>query len=113
MRKTIFLCLLFPVFAAAQVNRSAKEYAVENIEGYVQTKLFKDQPYKSVSFGDLKAYEDSKRQVYWTMIHSFEILETRYEADRKVPRTKTYKFFFYLDDKMKVKKAETYFLTNE
>lgn len=113
MRKIVILCLLAPLFAGAQLNRSAKEYASEIIEDYVQQKLFKNQPYKPVSFGELKPVDDLKKVISWSMVHSFEIIEMRYEGDRKISKPKSYKFSFYLDEKMNVKRAETYFLANE
>ena len=113
MRKIIIFCLLAPVMAGAQVNRSAKEYASEIIEDYVQQKLFKNQPYKPVSFGELKPVNDSKKAIFWSMIHSFEIIEIRYEGDRKISKPKSYNFSFYLDEKMNVRRAETYFLSSE
>lgn len=113
MQKSILIFLLLPLLSAAQVNRSAREYAAENIEQYVHGKLFHELPYKSISFGELKPIEDKRKEIYWLIPHQFEILESRIVDGKKTNKAQTYNFYFYLDDKMKVKKAETYFVTGK
>lgn len=113
MRKTFVLFLLLPLLSTAQVNRSAREYAAEKIEEYIHEKLFQQLPYKSISYGDLKAYEDKRKEIYWFISHQFEIVEPKIVDGKKASKSQTYNFYFYLDDKMRVKKAETYFVAGK
>lgn len=103
------LCLLMfatPGILHAQINRSAKELASEKIKEYIETKLFKNMPYKAVSYGDLKTYTQPHSEKAWVLEHNFEITETRLQADKKISVTKPYHFFFYLDKRIKVLGAE-------
>ncbi len=110
MRSLLFLALILPVFAGAQINRSAREFASERIQEYVSKKLFKGMPYKAVSFGELKTYEDKNMEVAWTIVHKFEITEPDKAAfDDKAPVKTFYKFEFYMDKRMKVLRAESFF----
>ena len=109
MRKLLFLFLFIPSFVNAQINRSAGELARENIQEYLTKKLFKQQPYKPVSFSDLRVYGETKSDIEWTIDHKFEITEKGKDAfQHSVNVQKLYKFIFYLDDKMKVLRAESY-----
>ena len=99
--------------SVAQVNRSAREFATEKIEEYVQQKLFKNQPYKIISFGELKPYQDKRKEIFWMIDHQFEIVGSKKEEAKKNSKTQTYNFYFYLDEKMEVKKAETYFIVGQ
>jgi hypothetical protein len=110
MRSFMFLLFILPVFASAQINRSAREFASEQIREYVAKKLFKDQPYKPGSFGELKARKEDNPEIAWTIEHKFEITETHKDSDNKAAPSKVYKFQFYLDDKMRVLRAESFFL---
>jgi hypothetical protein len=107
MRTLLFLALILPAFATAQINRSAREFASERIQEYVVTKLFKDLPYKPVSYGEIKNYDEKNRVVSWTLTHKFEITEIRLISDKKTEVHRSYQFLFYLDKKMKVLRAET------
>ena len=110
MRSFLFLTLFLPVFGTAQVNRSAREFASEQIQEYVTAKLFKDLSYKPGSFGPLKVYHTKKStEIAWTIEHKFEITETQKISDQKTATSKEYKFTFYLDEKMKVLRAESFF----
>jgi hypothetical protein len=109
MRSILFLLFILPVFASAQINRSAREFASEQVQEYVAKKLFKEQPYKPGPFGELKARKDGYSEIAWTIEHKFEISETRKGSDVKAGPSKLYKFQFYLDDKMKVLRAESFF----
>ena len=109
MRSLIILLLTVPVFAFSQVNRSARELASEQVQEYINTKLFKGQPYKPVYFGDLKPRKDPNFQIEWTIEHRFEITEAHKDENDKATQPKAYKFLFYLDHKMKVLRAESYF----
>jgi hypothetical protein len=106
MRIIYLLLLIVPCLVQAQVNRSAKELASENIKEYIETKLFKDMPYKAVSYGELKTYKQPQTGKEWVLEHNFEITETRLQADKKITITKPYHFFFYLDKRIKVLGAE-------
>jgi hypothetical protein len=111
MRSFFLFLLMLPVFAAdAQINRSAKEFAGERIEEYIVTKLFKSKQYKPVSYGELKSYNDKTSSIAWIMAHEFELTEKKRNADGATTAPVLYKFFFYLDDKMKVVKAEGMFI---
>lgn len=105
--RIIFIALLLPLASIAQINRSAKELAGDNIKEYISTKIFKGQiAYKPVFYGELQPHRDNTG-VVWTIEHRFEV-----SATFKVPEHKTadaqqaYKFIFYLDKRMKVLKAE-------
>ena len=107
MRSILFFAMLIPVFVSAQINRSAKEFAGEQVQEYVTTKLFKGDSYKPVSFGELRAVKEKKNsEAVWSIEHKFEITEQGFSDQKATPRA--YKFLFYLDEKMKIIKAETY-----
>jgi hypothetical protein len=98
-----------PVLAGAQINRSARELASEQVQQYVKTKLFNGIPYKPISFGQLKEHKEKNNdEMAWMIEHRFEVTEPHSFTDQKTPTPKTYTFLFYLDQKMKVLLAETY-----
>ena len=109
MRIILFLLLFLPAFMDAQINRSATELAKENIQEYLTAKLFKGLPYQPVSYGDLTPRKDKNSDITWSIEHKFEITETQTQADKKLAVQKLYRFLFYLDEKMKVLKAETFY----
>ena len=108
MRIILILSLVFPAFLNAQINRSATEFAQEKIGEYIENKLFKDQPYKPVSFGELKPSAGSGREIAWSIEHSFEITQTQLVSNKRTTVQKLYRFAFYLDKKMKIYKAESF-----
>jgi hypothetical protein len=108
MRRLIFLSLFLPIISAAQINRSARELATEQIREYIATRLFKDKPYKAISYGDIKSYSVAHSPVYWIISHNFEIRDTEVAFDKKTTTTKLCRFIFYLDKKMKVIRADSY-----
>jgi hypothetical protein len=110
MRITLFLLLLLPAVLHAQINRSATELAKENIQQYVTSKLFSGHQYQPVSYGELKLREEKNQEVIWSITHKFEIAQTETHADKKISVQKPYNFIFYLDKKMKVRGAESYYL---
>lgn len=110
MRSILLLCALLPAALHAQINRSATELAKENIQEYVTAKLFSGHPYQPVSYGELKQREDKNQEIAWSITHKFEITETETQADKKLAVQKPYKFIFFLDKKMKVRRAESYSL---
>lgn len=106
MRIIFIALLLFPLASIAQINRSAKELAGDNIKEYINTKIFKGHGYKPVSYGELKAHKDNT-DIVWTIEHRFEISETSQAPLHKATDAQQfYKFIFYLNKKMKVLKAE-------
>lgn len=111
MRSFFFFLLLLPVVTGAQINRSAKELASEKVREYVTGKLFKNKEYISISFDDIKQVGDRKKdEVVWAIAHKFEITEGGKSSFENSPKIrKKYSFIFYLDDKMKVLKADTWY----
>ena len=111
MRIILLLLLIIPSIAFAQINRSATILAKENIEKYVGSILFKDKPYASVSYGVLKHKDDDRNyEVNWVISHKFEITETETDSGKKIKVHKPYVFYFFLDRKMEVKRAEGYYI---
>jgi hypothetical protein len=109
MRIILFLLLLIPAFINGQINRSATELAKENIQDYLTCKIFSRRPYQPVSYGELKSHKERNPEIIWAIVHKFEITETPNYADKKASVQKPYKFIFFLDEKMKVRRAETYY----
>lgn len=110
--RSLFLLLVIglPGITDAQLNRSAKELAGETIQQYIVTKLFKNKEYKPVSYGELKTVGDNRSKIVWVLPHQFEIREggeAPFEGSSKARQP--YKFLFYMDEKMKVLKAEAYY----
>jgi hypothetical protein len=110
MRTLICILFLLPILASAQVNRSANELAQETTKDYVQKKLFKGQPYTPISYSEIKSYRDKKDlEVEWMIEHRFEITRPPNMYDKNPASTnQPYRFIFYLDHQMKVKRAESY-----
>jgi hypothetical protein len=109
MRKILFLLLAFPAIVNAQINRSATEFAKDNISEYITTKLFKGNPYNPVSYGELKSWKEKNSRITCFIQHEFEITEIRANAGKKIAVQKPYKFTFYFDEKMKVHRAESFY----
>ena len=109
MRFLLLLLITLPCVATAQINRSATELACERVKEYIETRLFKDLPYKSVAYGQLKSYNNPQSHIAWIIEHKFQI-ETHVYNDKKSSISKEYRFSFYLDKKLKVLKAESYML---
>lgn len=108
MRIMILFCLLLPLFVNAQINRSANEFARETVEEYITTKLFKGQPYKSLSFDELKPREEKNKAINWSIAHKFFVTETVPGTDTTIQHP--YAFTFYLDKRMKVLRADAFYL---
>jgi len=110
MRSLLLLVFILPFFAAAQINRSAKELASERIQLYVKNKLFKNKQYAPVSYGEIKQVGNKRSDIVWVLAHTFEITEGgQHSFERTAETRQPYKFLFYLDEKMNVLKAETYY----
>ena len=107
--RMIVLFLVFPLVVHAQVNRSASQLAHENIQDYLKSKLFKDQPYYPESFGDLKPQKKDHSETAWIMEHKFQVMEKKDKETKQTSALDThqYWFFFALDKKMRVVKAES------
>ena len=112
MRITLLLLLLFPVLINAQINRSATEFAKEQISEYITTKLFKRNSYQPVSYGELTEWQDKSSEIKWSINHKFEITELQNNYGKKVAVQKLCKFIFYFDDRMKIIRAETSYHMN-
>ncbi|MES1215974.1 MAG: hypothetical protein ABUT20_10680 [Bacteroidota bacterium] len=110
MRIALFLLLIFPAIVNAQYTHSATEFAKDNILDYVTGKLFKGSTYKPVSYGELKLLKERKSGIEWVIEHEFEITEVHTYTGKKEIVHRPYKFAFYFDEKMKVIKAESYYL---
>jgi hypothetical protein len=103
MRLFLFF-LLFSSVASAQVNRSAKELAKEHVVDYIEQKLFKKKPYKSLGFSELKPLQEIKATSNgWYLKHEFVIGLA--EKDNKKDAV-TCAFIFYFDEKMHITSAQ-------
>jgi hypothetical protein len=107
MLRIVFILLLLPVLSHAQINRSAKELAQENIEEYLSKKIFKNQPFQSGTIGELVSYRLNGAGISWKVQYQVDLKENQPEADstRKVPS----KFTFYLDREFVVLLADRWF----
>jgi hypothetical protein len=107
--RMLLLFLAFPFMVHAQVNRSASQLAHENIEDYLRSKLFRDRPYYPESFGDLKPQKEAHSETAWFMEHKFKVAEKVSEGSEKPVSIDNhpYRFFFFLDKKMRIVKAES------
>jgi hypothetical protein len=110
MRTLLFFLLLAPVFTSAQINRSASELARETTKDFVVKKLFPGQVYNPVSYSEAKPYtEKDDLHIEWMIEHKFEISRSASSFDKNTDGLrKPYKFIFYLDKQMKVRRAESY-----
>ena len=108
MRILLVSLLTLPFFASAQINRSANEVARESIQEYISQKLFKNQAYTAGQYGDLQSQLDRESHVAWSITHQFEIMDSQYVSNKRIPVRTAYNFSFYLDKKLKVIKAEGY-----
>ena len=108
MRILLFSFLTLPFFAGAQINRSANEVARESIHEYISQKLFKNQEYTAVQYGELQVQFDRQSYIAWSITHQFEIMDSQYVSNKRMPVRTTYNFSFYLDKKLKVIRAEGY-----
>ena len=109
MKKFLFLLVLLPSLVNAQFKRSATELARDNIREYVTGKLFRSGSYHATSYGDLTVHKTNEPSIAWTLQHDFTITEIQTLADKRDSIHKSYRFLFYLDDKMNVIRAESYF----
>ena len=108
MRILLLSLFSLPFFAGAQINRSANEVARESIQEYICQKLFKNQAYAAGQYGDLQPQNDRETYVAWSITHQFEITDSQYVSNKRVPVRTTHNFSFYFDKKLKVIKAEGY-----
>lgn len=107
MRTLLFILLMLPFVSNAQINRSANELATERIGEYISTKLFKTQLYSPVFYGELKPIVNRESRINWVITHRFEITDSSSTNNNKQDLRKLYKFSFYLDEKMRVIRAES------
>jgi hypothetical protein len=111
MRALLFVVIILPAFVLGQINRSATELAKENIRSYLTHKIFKAEPYQPVSYGELKPEKVRNADARWSIVHKFKITEIEVEADKKSSVQRPYNFIFYLDDRMEVIGARSYFVS--
>ncbi len=102
----ILILLLLPLFSSAQINRSAKELATENIGAYLK-KVYKNQSYHLVSLGEPQLTRSKTTQLEWTIYCQVNI-DRRTRNATNDPALATSNFKFYLNKKMEVLSAETY-----
>ncbi len=109
MRVLFILLMSFPIYLKAQINRSANELAREKVKEYIVTKLFKEGSYHPVSYSELKESKQQQTDINWSIRHNFEIIDSQFVADKKIAVRKPYSFAFYLDKKLKVLTAESFY----
>jgi len=107
MRFLLVFLITIPFVSEGQINRSATELACERVKEYIEIKLFKDQPYKAISYGDLKPFPQPDSKITWIIEHKFEI-ETPVFSEKKTAVRTPHHFSFYLDKKLKVLLAESF-----
>jgi hypothetical protein len=107
MKIIFFLSLIFSFSSNAQINRSAKELARENIQEYLNNKIFRDHSYKTVSTGELKPFREADPDILWKMELKFETVEIQKDDKHDAPVRTTVKFIFLLNKKMEVVRAES------
>jgi hypothetical protein len=92
----------------AQINRSTKELATENINNYLSRKIFKKQSFQVLATGNLQSYQLNSPDIVWTMESKLEAVELKrsYQNDSLMLVHQPYKFLFYLDKRLKVVVAE-------
>jgi len=109
MRILLLFLFSLPVISKAQINRSANELARENVREYIVTTIFKNLAYIPVSYSELKSNQQPKADIAWSMNHQFEIIDSQFVADKKIAVRKPYYFSFFLDKKLKVIAAESFY----
>lgn len=110
MRALLFLLLIAPLFTAAQINRSATELARETTKNFVVNKIFAGQQYSPFSYGEIKPFKEKDNlDIEWVIEHRFEISRSVSSFDKnKEGVKKLYTFYFMLDKRMKVQRAEAF-----
>jgi hypothetical protein len=104
----LILLLAVPFFASAQINKSANELAQEVTREYLVTKLFRGKNYQPIRYGELKAKNDKRSSVAWTLEHDFEVSDARPSGFNDIQNKHFYSFLFFLDKRMKIVKAESF-----
>ena len=106
MRKAIIFLFLIPIFAHAQINRSARELAEENIETYLK-KIYRDQPHYIASLGEPQIYQSNSINADWIITCTVGVGNK--EEKKDIGRNGNFSnFMFYLNRKMQVVSAEAY-----
>lgn len=108
MRIVILVLLVVPFFATAQINKSANELAKEVTREYLVTKLFRGKNYQPIRYGELKAKNDKRSSVAWTLEHDFEVTDMEPSGFNNFQNKNFYSFLFFLDKRMKIVKAESF-----
>lgn len=108
MRLLTFL-LFCSLSASAQINRSARELAKENVSTYIHEKLFKNQNYQPLTFSDLQPVERRKdSEDRWFIKHRFDIQATAAKRQKEADKSSAHSFVFFFDEKMRVVRAQQY-----
>jgi len=108
MRLLLILLLGTPLFSAAQINRSANEFARERVEEFLATKIFKDQVYKTISYGELKPERESRNSAVWSINVDCWLDRSRQGDKKSQENLQAYRFTFYLDKKLKIVLANSF-----
>jgi hypothetical protein len=106
MRLLLLLLLGTPFFTAAQINRSANEFARERVEEFLATKIFKDQVYKTVSYGELKAERENRAGAVWSINVDCWLDKSKRDDRKEAETLQAYRFTVYLDKKLKIVSAD-------
>ena len=106
--RLIIIVLLFSVQANSQINRSAMELARENAQDFLVNKIFKNQNYRPVNFGELEPFKQYDPNIAWVIEHRCEVGSETHFSGRDTTILTSYKFVFYLDRKLKVFRAESF-----
>ena len=110
MRLLILILVLTPLLSKSQINRSANELARETTRDFIEKKLFKGQAYTPGAYGEIISFRDKRDlEIEWKIEHQFEITRPPGTYDKNSNGLRqTYKFTFYLNHEMKVRRAESF-----
>ena len=90
---------------SGQVNRSARELAIENVQAYLSNKLFKS-AIISPRYGPLKPWPQRNATIAWTIENQFDVWENNNNYEHQEKEKVSYRFSFYLNKKMEIIRAE-------
>ena len=115
MRQLLWLLLCLPLHMQAQINRSARELAMENVQAYIIEKLFTQKRYEPLSFSWPRPYKPARgySDMCWIIGHDFNIRDSLPNAVSTQESSHHYRFYFLLDKKMRVRQAEEYSMSGD
>lgn len=108
MRLLLLLVILIPIASVSQINRSAREFAMENVQEYLKTKIFSGRAYESLSFGPIKSCQEGNPEIAWVIENRFGITSDKKAGNKNETAKESGKVWLYLDSKMKVLRAEMF-----